>query len=221
VHVARVGFVIALERPMPKAPPAAHLTYRHRHYRRRARRAFDATVATTLLLIATPAILLACLCIMIEDGRPFFFTQRRAGRFERLFVIYKLRTMYVDQCGDRPTPRDGSDPRVTRVGRILRKTSIDELPQLINVIRGDMTLVGPRPEMPLMIHNYERWQHMRHLVTPGLTCIWQTTSRSDIPLHRPEATALDLDYIRNASPTLDGSLIAQTVVSVLRTRGAF
>jgi len=84
-----------------------------------------------------------------------------------------------------------------------------------------MTLVGPRPEMPLMIERYESWQHMRHLVTPGLTCIWQTTSRSDIPLHRPEATALDLDYIRNASPKLDGALLAQTVVSVLRFKGAY
>jgi lipopolysaccharide/colanic/teichoic acid biosynthesis glycosyltransferase len=84
-----------------------------------------------------------------------------------------------------------------------------------------MTLVGPRPEMPLMIAGYERWQHMRHLVTPGLTCIWQTTSRSDIPLHQPEATALDLDYIRNASPKLDGALLAQTVISVLRPKGAY
>jgi lipopolysaccharide/colanic/teichoic acid biosynthesis glycosyltransferase len=75
--------------------------------------------------------------------------------------------------------------------------------------------------MPLMIARYEHWQHMRHLVTPGLTCIWQATSRSDIPLHRPEATALDLDYIRNASPKLDGALIAQTVVSILRFKGAY
>ena len=103
----------------------------------------------------------------------------------------------------------------------MRKTSIDELPQLINVIRGDMTLVGPRPEMPLMIERYESWQHMRHLVTPGLTCIWQTTSRSDTPLHKPEATVMDLDYIRAASPKLDGRLLAQTIASVLRPKGAY
>jgi lipopolysaccharide/colanic/teichoic acid biosynthesis glycosyltransferase len=203
------------------AQPIAALTYKHNHGRRRARRVFDAAVASVALLAASPVLALACLGIMLEDGGPIFFKQQRAGRFERLFTIYKLRTMRTADCVDRLSPSTSSDPRVTRIGRILRKTSIDELPQLINVIRGDMTLVGPRPEMPLMIERYERWQHMRHLVTPGLTCIWQTTSRSDIPLHKPEATVLDLDYIRNASPKLDGALLAQTVVSVLRFKGAY
>ncbi len=213
--------MITLDHPRPHTPPVAHITYRHQHHSRRARRVFDATFATLLLAATSPLLLLAALCIKLEDGGPIFFTQRRAGRFERLFVIYKLRTMRIDGCGDRPKPSDGSDPRITRTGRILRKLSIDELPQLINVIRGEMTLVGPRPEMPLMIETYERWQHMRHLVTPGLTCIWQTTSRSDIPLHQPEATALDLHYVRHASAKLDGMLIVQTVMSVLRPRGAY
>jgi lipopolysaccharide/colanic/teichoic acid biosynthesis glycosyltransferase len=203
------------------AQPVASLTYKHVHARRRARRLFDASVAGIALLLALPILAIACAAILIEDGGPVLFTQQRAGRFERLFTIYKLRTMRLEDCIDGPTPSNSSDPRVTRVGRILRKTSIDELPQLVNVIVGNMSLVGPRPEMPLMIERYERWQHMRHLVTPGLTCIWQTTSRSQIPLHRPEATALDLDYIRNASPKLDGALIAQTIVSVLRLKGAY
>lgn len=196
-------------------------TYRHNHSRRRLRRVFDSGVAGLVLLIASPVLVAAMICIYAEDRGPVFFMQRRAGRFERLFMMYKLRTMRLVDCVDRPTPTDDSDPRVTRVGRFLRKTSIDELPQLVNVIRGEMTLVGPRPEMPIMIAHYERWQHMRHLVTPGLTCIWQTTSRSDIPLHKPAATLLDLDYIRRASPELDGRLLAQTVVSVLRLRGAY
>jgi lipopolysaccharide/colanic/teichoic acid biosynthesis glycosyltransferase len=203
------------------AQPVVSLTYKHVRARRLARRLFDASVAGIALLFALPILAIACAAILIEDGGPVLFTQQRAGRFERLFTIYKLRTMRLKDCVDRPTPSDASDPRVTRVGRILRKTSVDELPQLVNVILGDMSLVGPRPEMPLMIERYERWQHMRHLVTPGLTCIWQTTSRSRIPLHRPEATALDLDYIRNASPKLDGALIAQTIVSVLRFKGAY
>ncbi len=203
------------------APAAANLTYTHNHGRRRARRFIDALIACCALVAVTPVLAIACLAILLEDGAPIFFKQQRAGRFERLFSIYKLRTMRHADCVDRSSPRDGSDPRVTRVGRILRKTSIDELPQLINIIRGEMTLVGPRPEMPLMIERYEDWQHMRHLVTPGLTCIWQTTSRSEIPLHQPEATALDLDYIRNASPKLDGALIARTILSVLRFKGAY
>lgn len=202
-------------------PYVAPLTYKHYRGRRFARRAFDATFASLALLIVSPILLLACAAILLEDGAPLFFRQKRAGRFERLFTIYKLRTMRLADCVDRPTPSSRQDPRITRVGRVLRVTSIDELPQLINIIRGDMSLVGPRPEMPLMIQRYERWQHMRHLVTPGLTCIWQTTSRSNIPLHQPEATILDLDYIRNASPTLDGALLAQTVVSVLRLKGAY
>ena len=199
----------------------AQLTYRHSHAQRRMRRIFDSGLAGALLIVAAPILLLAMIAIHLEDRGPIFFKQRRAGRFERLFVMYKLRSMRVDDCVDRETPKDGHDPRVTRVGRIIRKTSIDELPQLINVIRGEMTLVGPRPEMPIMIEGYERWQHMRHLVTPGLTCIWQTTSRSDIPLHKPEATVLDLDYIRSASPELDGRLLARTVMSVLRSKGAY
>jgi lipopolysaccharide/colanic/teichoic acid biosynthesis glycosyltransferase len=201
--------------------PIANLTYKHDHGRRRARRVFDAAVAGLALLLAAPVLAVACAGILIEDGRPIFFKQQRAGRFERLFTIYKLRTMRKADCVDSSSPSTSSDPRVTRIGRFLRKTSIDELPQLLNIIRGEMTLVGPRPEMPLMIERYEPWQHMRHLVTPGLTCIWQTTSRSDIPLHQPEATVLDLDYIRNASPKLDGALLAQTVVSVLRFKGAY
>ncbi len=213
--------MIALEQPSHAAPAAARITYRHRHSGRRARRVFDALFAGTLLVLVSPILAAAIIGILIEDGRPFLFTQKRAGRFERLFLIYKLRTMRLAECSDRPKGDGSADPRVTRVGRFLRKTSIDELPQLINVLRGEMSLVGPRPEMPVMIGSYERWQHMRHLVTPGLTCIWQTTSRSNIALHRPEATILDLTYIRNASPKVDGMLIMQTVASVLRPKGAF
>jgi lipopolysaccharide/colanic/teichoic acid biosynthesis glycosyltransferase len=197
-----------------------HLTYKYNQRRGRARRIVDAVLATVLLTLGAPLLAIAALAILIEDGRPIAFKQKRVGRFERLFTIYKLRTMRLADCVDRQK-MDASDPRITRVGRVLRKTSIDELPQLINVIRGEMSLVGPRPEMPFMTKRYEHWQHMRHLVSPGLTCIWQTTCRAEVPLHEPEATALDLDYIRNASPALDGALLAQTVVSVLRPKGAF
>ncbi len=196
------------------------LIYRERPGLRRARRVIDAIIGGVLLLVATPILLVACLAILIEDGAPVFFLQRRTGRFERLFTIYKLRTMRRDDCGDRLKPRSSADPRVTRVGRILRKTSIDELPQLLNVVRGDMSLIGPRPEMPFVVRGYERWQHLRHLVTPGLTCIWQTEKRSTISLERPEATALDVAYINDASPALDVLLLMKTFSAVVSSRGA-
>lgn len=197
------------------------LIYRPNIMRYRVRRVVDIAVGAFLLLATAPLVIFACLAILLEDGGPIFFTQRRAGRFERTFTIYKLRTMRKESCEDRPSPTHGGDTRITNVGRFLRKTSIDELPQLFNVLRGDMTIVGPRPEMPLIIRGYEHWQHLRHLVTPGITCIWQATCRSRIPLNHPEATALDIDYIKRASPKLDGALLIQTFLSVVLQRGAY
>jgi lipopolysaccharide/colanic/teichoic acid biosynthesis glycosyltransferase len=201
------------------AEPA--LIYRPNFMGWRLRRFVDVLAAVILLVATAPVVLLACLAILIEDGAPVFFTQRRAGRFERTFTIYKLRTMRKEFCIDRPSPTHGADRRITVAGRFLRKTSIDELPQLFNVLRGDMTIIGPRPEMPVVIAGYERWQHLRHLVTPGITCIWQATCRSRIPLNHPEATALDIEYIKRASPTLDGALLIRTFLSVVLQRGAY
>ena len=187
----------------------------------RVRRMVDIAAALLLLLFALPIIAIACLFTWLEDGGPVMFKQRRAGRFERTFTIYKLRTMRLSDCRDRRAPTSGTDPRVTTVGRFLRKASIDELPQLFNVLRGDMSLIGPRPEMPLVINDYQRWQHLRHLITPGITCIWQATCRKQIPLEDPAATALDIDSIRRASPALDGALLLQTFFSVVLQRGAY
>lgn len=188
---------------------------------RRCRRLVDRVLSGVLLTIAAPIVGIACLAIYIEDGSPVIFTQKRAGRFERLFTIFKLRTMRHGSGGDKMTPTDGTDSRITRVGRILRKTSIDELPQLFNVWRGDMTLIGPRPEMPFVVRGYENWQHMRHLVTPGLTGLWQTSHRALMPLESPAATLLDLEYIETASPLVDGRLLLRTISSVLLAKGAY
>jgi len=200
---------------------ATVLIYRENRTTRRMRRVVDVTLALTLLILVAPILLAAALAIFFEDGGPVVFKQRRAGRFERMFTIYKLRTMKLAECGDCPSPTSGGDSRITLVGKFIRKTSIDELPQLLNVILGHMSLIGPRPEMPMMIARYEGWQHMRHLVAPGMTCIWQTTCRSTVPLNRPEATALDLDYIERASPALDGMLLLRTVATVVFPKGAF
>ena len=197
------------------------LIYRENLTTRRIRRAVDVTLALTLLILVAPILLVAAFAIFFEDGGPVVFKQRRAGRFERTFTIYKLRTMKLAECGDCPSPTSGGDSRITSVGKFIRKTSIDELPQLLNVVLGHMSLIGPRPEMPMMIARYEGWQHMRHLVAPGMTCIWQTTCRSTVPLNRPEATALDLDYIERASPALDSMLLLRTVATVVFPKGAF
>jgi lipopolysaccharide/colanic/teichoic acid biosynthesis glycosyltransferase len=111
------------------------------------------------------------------------------------------------------------DPRVTRAGRLLRRTSVDEWPQLINVIRGQMSLVGPRPELPNIVKTYEPWQHLRHLVRPGMTGWWQVQGRSDLPMH--EHTELDLYYVKHVSFRLDLQITARTVGVVLRGLGAF
>ena len=197
------------------------LVYRERPFLRRLRRLFDVCIAAGALAIAFLPLTVACLAIYAEDRGPLFFLQRRVGRFGKTFTIYKLRTMKVVECADRPSPAAAGDPRVTRAGRVLRRLSVDELPQLLNVLRGEMSLVGPRPEMPFIVARYERWQHLRHLVTPGLTCIWQTACRSTIPLDRPEATTLDIEYIRRASPFLDGALIARTITTLISPRGAY
>lgn len=198
-----------------------YFVYRERVGYRRLRRGMDVIIALVALMLLAPVLAAAAIAIALEDGFPVFFRQRRVGRFERPFTIYKLRTMKRERCGSEYTARSQDDPRVTRTGRWLRKLSIDEIPQLFNVLRGDMALVGPRPEMPFVVERYEHWQHVRHLVTPGITCIWQTECRSTVPLDRPEATELDLEYIRRASPMTDGALLARTLGAVISARGAY
>lgn len=195
--------------------------YRFNRAHHRMRRIRDVILSSLALVALLPLLVIAALAIYIEDRGPIFFCQRRVGQFERLFTMYKLRTMRLAVCGDSVSPTSGTDRRITTVGRILRKTSIDELPQLINIIRGDMTLVGPRPEMPFIVRRYARWQRLRHLVTPGLTGLWQIRYRSTIPLERFEATAVDLEYIHHSSPLFDLRIIFDTAVAVIRSKGAF
>jgi lipopolysaccharide/colanic/teichoic acid biosynthesis glycosyltransferase len=197
------------------------LVYRQYRTYGAARRAVDVSVALVALAVSAPVLAAAAAAIAIEDGFPVVFKQKRIGRFGKPFTIYKLRTMRKNACADAYKPGDGRDPRITRTGRILRKLSIDELPQFVNVVRGDMAVVGPRPEMPFIVKRYERWQHLRSLAPPGITGLWQTTVRSTVPLDRPEATMIDLDYVRRASTPFDLALVARTFSSLLIRRGAF
>jgi lipopolysaccharide/colanic/teichoic acid biosynthesis glycosyltransferase len=186
-----------------------------------ARRIFDVVVCTIALLLLAPVIFVAALAIKLEDRGPVFFKQTRVGRFGRLFPMYKLRTMRSEACGDALKPSGGGDTRMTKVGQLLRRLSIDELPQLLNVLRGEMTLVGPRPEMPFLVRRYAPWQQLRHIATPGITGLWQVTCRATVPLQRPEATALDLEYISRGSLFGDGAILLRTFWSLLTARGAY
>ncbi len=200
---------------------SVHLVYRSALTMRFARRAFDLVVSSAAFVMASPILTVAAAAIWLEDRGPILFKQCRIGRFERTFTILKLRTMAVEYCDDQLSPTSPYDRRVTRVGHFLRRFSIDELPQFINVMRGEMTLVGPRPEMPFVTAGYEPWQHLRHLAKPGITCTWQITHRSTIPLDRPEATLLDIDYLHRKSPLFDGMLIIRTFMAIFHQKGAY
>jgi lipopolysaccharide/colanic/teichoic acid biosynthesis glycosyltransferase len=196
--------------------------FRERRPYRLIRRMTDLVFAPVFLALAAPIVIVAITAILLEDGRPIFHTQRRVGRFGHAFTIFKLRTMRNDLCGDLPSPTSSGDSRVTRIGRILRRLSIDEIPQFVNVIRGDMSLVGPRPELPFRLEQFERWQHLKFLAPPGITGLWQTTThRRMVPNHSPEATAIDLAYVERASVLLDFRLLVNTARAVVFAKGAY
>lgn len=197
-------------------------------YCRVLKRWLDAVGALCLLVVFSPLLAVIALAIWVTSGRPIIFRQTRIGQYGRPFVVYKFRTMRPDRRR-RQQPYHGPerrkrhktahDPRVTPVGRFLRRTSLDELPQLINVLRGDMSLVGPRPELPDIVARYEPWQHERHLVRPGLTGWWQVQSRGDQLMH--ERTDLDVYYVRNQSFRLDLEILIRTIPSLVSRAGAF
>jgi len=167
--------------------------------------------------------------IALVDGRPVLFRQERAGRDARPFTIYKFRTMRHGADAERATLRalnevEGGasfkmthDPRVTRLGRFLRRTSIDEFPQLLNVLRGEMSLVGPRPHPFDDLAGYQAWHHGRLVMKPGMTGLWQVSSRRDPAFDR--WVELDLEYIRRWSPVLDMKIMAWTIPAMLRGDG--
>lgn len=157
--------------------------------------------------------------IKADSPGPVFFSQDRVGRDGRKFRIYKYRTMYVEAPVYGVAPTEEEDPRVTRFGRWLRKTSLDELPQLLNVLFGDMSMVGPRPEMPFIVEKYDPWQKRRLDVKPGVTGLWQVIGRKNLPLHLN--MQYDFYYIKNQSFLLDVEILFRTIPAVLKGKGAF
>jgi len=192
---------------------------------------FDKTVAALAVLLLAPLIGAIALAVRLTGTGPAFFVQRRIGRDGREFPMIKFRTMIVGaehrkvelaavrNDSDAVLFKLRADPRVTRLGSVLRRYSLDELPQLFNVLRGDMSLIGPRPPLREEVEQYGEDVYRRLVVKPGLTGLWQVSGRSDVPFH--DMVRLDLHYIRNWSLWLDLEIILRTVPAVIGNRGAY
>ena len=193
------------------------------------KRTLDLLLSAILLLIALPIVAAVALAIKATSSGAVLFRQTRCGLNGRPFTLYKFRTMvenaemrraevaHLNEM-DGPVFKASNDPRITRFGRLLRKFSLDELPQFWNVLKGDMSLVGPRPPIPEEVARYERWQRRRLAMKPGLTCLWQISGRNQVDFD--QWMRLDLAYIDNWSPWLDLKILARTVPVVLTGRGA-
>jgi exopolysaccharide biosynthesis polyprenyl glycosylphosphotransferase len=173
-----------------------------------AMRTVDIVTSATLLVLASVPLLILAAIVKFDSPGPILFRQRRVGLNGKPFTILKFRTMHMDSCGDALTPRSSNDSRITRSGRWLRKASLDELPQLLNVLAGDMALVGPRPEMPFIVAEYSEQQRKRLSVKPGLTGIWQLSADRAAPIH--ENIHYDLYYLKERSVAVDFAILLHT-----------
>lgn len=210
--------------------PEWGLRWRRRRVAMAVKRLLDMTLGLAALILLSPVFALIALLIVVNSPGPVIFRQRRVGRGGRTFAMYKFRSMQHDaeqhlhrllplNEADGPVFKLRQDPRVTRMGRFLRSWSLDELPQLFNVLRGEMSLVGPRPPLPQEVAQYGPRELRRLQVKPGMTCLWQIRGRSDVSFD--EWITLDLEYISNWSIWLDLSVLLHTIPAVLSRRGAY
>ena len=195
------------------------------------KRAVDIVVSLVALVLLAPLFLVVAVCILVDDGFPVLLMQTRVGLYGREFKLHKFRSMcrgaekmkaeLLDQneSGDGVIFKMKDDPRVTRVGRLIRRFSIDEMPQFLNVLVGDLALVGPRPPLPEEVARYSLSDRKRLHVKPGLTCLWQIQGRSEIPFDG--LVSLDMQYIRSQSVLKDMAIILKTIPVVLFGRGAY
>lgn len=190
--------------------------------------AFDFLFSLFIIILVSPLFLIIAMAIKLEGGGSIFFKQERVGLNGRRFLCFKFRTMVkgsealqVALLGqneqDGPVFKIANDPRVTRIGRFLRRTSLDELPQFLNVLRGEMSVVGPRPPIPMEVEKYQRWQKRRLSMKPGITCTWQVSGRNNIPFE--QWMKLDLEYIENWSLAKDFVLVLKTIKAILTANG--
>lgn len=185
-----------------------------------SKRSIDILGSLCGLVLLSPILLIIMVLIKLESKGPVIFSQERVGRYEKKFKMYKFRSMVInaeelkkkleaqnEMSG--PMFKMKDDPRVTKVGKFIRKTSLDEIPQLVNVLKGDMSLVGPRPSLPKEVAQFELWMHRRHDVKPGLTCYWQVSGRNNIDFE--DWMKLDIKYVEERSLWGDIMLILKTV----------
>jgi exopolysaccharide biosynthesis polyprenyl glycosylphosphotransferase len=194
------------------------------------KRVFDIFVSSIMLILLSPVFLVTAIAIKIENPGPAFYNQTRVGKWGKLFTMFKFRSMVAgaDKMKDELLDQDESggvtfkikrDPRITKTGRIIRKLSIDELPQLWNVLKGDMSLVGPRPPVPREVAEYQYSDRRRLEAIPGITCLWQVSGRSDIDFEGQ--VKLDVQYIESQSFWEDIKILLKTVPAVLLGKGAY
>jgi exopolysaccharide biosynthesis polyprenyl glycosylphosphotransferase len=194
------------------------------------KRTIDIIFSFILLITLSPVFLLTALCIKLEDQGSLLYSQTRVGKWGKLFTMYKFRSMCLDAEKKKNEILNRNetggiifkikkDPRITRTGAIIRKLSIDELPQLWNVLKGDMSLVGPRPPVPEEVEQYQYLERKRLNVVPGITCIWQVSGRSNIKFK--QQVQMDVEYIENQSIMNDIKLLLKTIPAVLSGKGAY
>jgi exopolysaccharide biosynthesis polyprenyl glycosylphosphotransferase len=195
------------------------------------KRFIDLFLSALSLLLLSPLCLIVALLIKLDSPGPVLFSQYRVGKQGKIFKMYKFRSMFVDaeqrqamlmannEMIGGVTFKMKNDPRVTTVGRIIRKLSIDEIPQIINVFKGDMSLVGPRPPLPKEVEKYTLYQYQRLAVKPGITCTWQISGRSELSFRKQ--VELDLYYIAHQTILFDILILLKTMPAVLKARGAY
>jgi lipopolysaccharide/colanic/teichoic acid biosynthesis glycosyltransferase len=195
-------------------------------YERFLKPVIDKALAFVLLIVLSPVLFVVGVMVAKSLGRPIVLRQRRVGKNEQRFVLHKFRTMHPDRRSPgneydghdrRITHKHPDDPRLTPVGQTLRKWSLDELPQLWDVLKGTLSIVGPRPELESIVANYEPWQHARHAVRPGLTGLWQIKARGDGEMH--EHTDLDIEYVQKITLRGDLKIMLLTLPAILTRKG--
>ncbi len=183
------------------------------------KRAFDIALAVVLLVVLSPLLLVLVVAIRLSSQGPAIFRQERAGKDGVAFTLYKFRTMRLEVDPFDPSPKSGTDPRLTAVGRWLRECSLDELPQLVNIVKGDMSFVGPRPLYTSQVEEWDERQKRRLLVKPGLTGLAQISGRG--ALTREEKLDLDVRYVETAGPGLDLKILLATAAQVVGRRSIY